>query len=315
MSKKFLAYLEKKGIRHLTTNRDSPQQNGIAERFNKTVNEHSDAQLAHANLPRSFWSLSAEAAVYVINQMPGSHSNWTKTPYELFFGQRPNVANVRVFGCDAYVHIPKARRHKGDPPAEKCIHVGYTHNGYQCWSVSRNKIVESRDVQFHESIGDVLVRTPSRKNHPIEPRPKASDEPSEPKSLKPVDGEESDGSVEYVTPPTIKRQDHDNSSSESDIVTYRDSASEYSLDTQSEIPDGQLDEEGTDIESVLDESDIGSIATEELFNTPDLSELDSDQQSVHSEVEIPLTSDAEAPSAGSASESDVNQSGLDGQYW
>ena len=48
---------------------------------------------------------------------------------------------------------------------------------------------------------------------------------------------------------------------------------------------------------------------------PDLSELESDQQSGHSEAEIPPTSDAEAPSAGSASESDVNQSGLDGQYW
>ena len=39
VSKKFLVYLEKKGIRHLTTNHDSPQQNGIAEQFNKMVND------------------------------------------------------------------------------------------------------------------------------------------------------------------------------------------------------------------------------------------------------------------------------------
>ena len=152
--------------------------------------------------------------------MPGSHSNWTKMPYEMFFGQRPNVANIRVFRCDAYVHIPKVHHHKGDPPAEKCIHIGYTHNGYQCWSISQNKIVESWDVQFHESIGDVLVCTPSWKNHPIELRPKANDKPEEPKLYSP---EESDGSIEYLNLPTINIPNTNDSSSDSDINQYNDS--------------------------------------------------------------------------------------------
>ena len=243
--------------------------------------------------------------------MPGSHSNWTKTPFEMFFGYRPNVANIRVFGCDAYVHIPKACRRKGDPPAEKCIHVGYTHNGYQCWSVSRNKIVESRDVQFHESIGDVLVRTPSRKNRPIDPRPKASDEPHEPKLSAP---DESEGSTEYFNPPTANLSSTDNSSSDSDNDRDSIHSLDNSLDTYSDIPDGQPNGE-LERESILDDSDVASIATEELFNTPDLSDLDSDHQSAHSEAEIPPTSDVEHPSAGSASDSDVNQSGLDGNYW
>ena len=63
-------------------------------------------------------------ATYLKNRCP-TKSVQGKTPYETWFGNKPGVSHFRVFGCEAYAHIPKDERHKLDSKAKKCIFLGY----------------------------------------------------------------------------------------------------------------------------------------------------------------------------------------------
>ena len=74
------------------------------------------------------------------------------TPYEAWTTEKPTVAHLRVFGSDAYAHIPKDERGKLDPKAKKCIFVGYGEEtkGYRLFDPVRGKIFFSRDVVLNE---------------------------------------------------------------------------------------------------------------------------------------------------------------------
>lgn len=75
-----------------------------------------------------------------------------KTPYEFWKGIKPIFFHLRVFGADAYVHVPKDERTKFDSKANKCIHVGYceTQKGFRLWDPATRKVKISREVLFNE---------------------------------------------------------------------------------------------------------------------------------------------------------------------
>jgi hypothetical protein len=75
-----------------------------------------------------------------------------KTPHEVWSRTKPSLQHLRVFGCDAYVHVPKENRSKLDKNDEKCIFIGYKDGvkGYKIWNPETKKIVYSRDVVFRE---------------------------------------------------------------------------------------------------------------------------------------------------------------------
>jgi hypothetical protein len=88
---------------------------------------------------------------YLVNQ---SHSSTLddKTPQEVWTGKKLSLQHLRVFGCDAYVHVPKENRSKMDKKAEKCIFIGYKDGvkGYNIWNLGTKKTIYSRDVVFRE---------------------------------------------------------------------------------------------------------------------------------------------------------------------
>ncbi|CAB4032081.1 Retrovirus-related Pol poly from transposon TNT 1-94, partial [Paramuricea clavata] len=75
-----------------------------------------------------------------------------KTPHECLFGKKPDVSNLKVFGCMCYVHIPDSNRRKLDQKSYEAIFVGYPTGtkGYKVYDVKRRKFMISRDVQFLE---------------------------------------------------------------------------------------------------------------------------------------------------------------------
>ena len=74
------------------------------------------------------------------------------TPHEVWSGKNPSVACHKVFGCDAFVHVPKEKRSKMDKKAVKCIFIGYKEGikGYKIWDIASRKIMYSQDVVFRE---------------------------------------------------------------------------------------------------------------------------------------------------------------------
>jgi hypothetical protein len=187
--KKHLAeYLKSKGIKHETTAPYSPDQNGVAERLNRTVIERTKAILAETELPKTLWMEIASTVVYLKNRSPTKALS-NQTPYEAWYGEKPDLSHLRSIGCTAYIHIPKERRVKLDWNAHKgqLVEDGGT-NQYRIWDPERKDIVISRDVEFDE----IPTQSPST-SIPEPAEPTKSTEATEPvTSPEPAESEEDD---------------------------------------------------------------------------------------------------------------------------
>ena len=86
--------------------------------MNRTLVETVQTMLADSRLPHSFWAEALSTAAYLINQSP-TKTLGDKTPFEAWYGKKPNVNHLRVFGCSAYIHVPKDERKKLDPKVKK----------------------------------------------------------------------------------------------------------------------------------------------------------------------------------------------------
>ncbi|HEV7738404.1 MAG TPA: DDE-type integrase/transposase/recombinase, partial [Chlamydiales bacterium] len=124
LSETFKQFLINQGTSHQLTAPYTPQQNGMAERANRTVVQAAKAMLHSAGLSYGFWERAVETAVFARNRSP-TQSLTYKTPYELLFGRAPDISYMRVFGCLAYRNIPSDNRQKLDPSAEKLTFLGY----------------------------------------------------------------------------------------------------------------------------------------------------------------------------------------------
>ena len=161
MSKDFQAYLTSKGIEHQLTIPHSPQQNGVAERLNRTLMESARAMLSHSNLPNKFWAEAVATAAYLRNRTTTSANEEQLTPFEKWYGHKPNISHLRVFGCAAYSHVASTERRKPDKKAQRVCFIGYSKNpkGYRLINLSTDKVVTRRDVVFNETDFRFFKRT------------------------------------------------------------------------------------------------------------------------------------------------------------
>ena len=146
-------WLKERGIQHQTSAPYTPEQNGVSERKNRTVVEAARSMLSTSGLPRSLWAEACNCAVYVLNRIHSRASpEENKTPFELWFGKKPNLSHLRIFGSDAYVHVPDCKRTKFEPKSTKCHLVGYceAQKAFRLWDSVEKKVTISRDVIFHE---------------------------------------------------------------------------------------------------------------------------------------------------------------------
>jgi hypothetical protein len=144
-------YLVKKGMVHELTAPYTPEQNGAAERLNRTLEERVRAMLEDSKLPPKLWAEAVSTASYIRNRSPVAGK--VKTPVELLYGQKPDISILRTFGARAYVHIPGKLRTKLDPVSKIGVMVGYEPHtkGYRVLLDDTNKITVSRNVMFDES--------------------------------------------------------------------------------------------------------------------------------------------------------------------
>lgn len=151
LSKEFSNYCSQKGIRRQLTARYTPQQNGVAERKNRTIVEMARSMLKAKSLPNTFWAEAVATAVYTLNKSP-TKANPNKTPYEAWHNRKPEIRHFRVFGCLAYSLIPSQHREKFDEKGEKYIFIGYSDESkaYRLINPKTNELIISRDVHFDE---------------------------------------------------------------------------------------------------------------------------------------------------------------------
>jgi hypothetical protein len=139
-------------IKHQTTIPYNPQQNGVAERMNRTLLNMVRSMMFFKNVKLMFWVDTILCVVYVKNNCP-SHALENKTPYEIWYGRIPLMKHLRVFGSTCFALIPKEQRNKLDARSQKCIFFGYsnTTKGYRLYDEVNKKFILSKDVVFLES--------------------------------------------------------------------------------------------------------------------------------------------------------------------
>lgn len=147
----FNEYCKNNGIKRQLTTAYTPQQNGVAERKNRTIMNMVRCLLSEKDIPKTFWPEAVNWTVYVLNRCP-TLSVKNITPEEAWSGVKPSVDHFRIFGSVAHVHIPDARRTKLEDKSYMCILLGVSEEskGYRLYDPISKKIVISRDVVFEE---------------------------------------------------------------------------------------------------------------------------------------------------------------------
>ena len=97
--------------------------------------EKARSMLSGADLEQEFWAEEVGTACYLVNRSPSSTLVEKNLP-EVWIGKKSSLEHLKVFGCDAYVHLPKENRSKLDKNTEKCIFIGYKDGvkGYKIWN-------------------------------------------------------------------------------------------------------------------------------------------------------------------------------------
>jgi hypothetical protein len=153
MSKEFNHFLTNAGISRQHTVRNEPHQNGVAERFNRTLQEAATSIMTESHLPPSMWGHAVDTCTRVHNISPTS-SLKKSVPYTVFHGRKPDVSHLRVFGCTAYVHVQKDQRTGLGSHTQKCVFIGYPpdYKGWKFYNPLTKKVFISKDAVFDERL-------------------------------------------------------------------------------------------------------------------------------------------------------------------
>ena len=161
------------GITYEKTVPDSPNQNGVAERCNRTLGSMARALLIDANLSEWFWPFAVQTAVHIKNRVPHSSLPSNTTPFELWFHRKPNLSHLRLFGVPCTSRILPAAMSKFSPRGESGRHLGYAKDarGYLIWVPGADgrsgSVKVRRDVVFHDPEPSKTVLPRSDNNLPL----------------------------------------------------------------------------------------------------------------------------------------------------
>ena len=152
-----------------------------------------------ACLPQSWWEFAVVHATHVYNRMPIHHLNW-QTPFSALNDRIPDISHLRVFGCGAYVHIPKETHANFlAPKSELMVYLGHTEgikaSLFMC--LPSNQLFTSDTAVFDEAVfpkcdkpspkpGITRLKTPCSQNPPEieDPIPGDFDKPTFPSASK-----------------------------------------------------------------------------------------------------------------------------------
>jgi hypothetical protein len=152
-SKELVAFCKEDGIRRELIAFHNPQQNGVVERKNRTIEESVNAMMNDQNLFMFLWGEAVMTTGYSHNRSPHRILK-NMTPKEAFSGKKPSVEHLRIFGCPVYIHVTKYKRKKLEPSGKRGIFVGYSKSSkaFRIYVPGRQKVEINRDVTFDERI-------------------------------------------------------------------------------------------------------------------------------------------------------------------
>lgn len=218
-------FLAKDGTLHDLSAVYTPQQNGFIEREVRTVTEAARTLLLHSKLEKNFWAEAVNVAVYILNRTISSRKK-DMTSYEGWFGKKPLLGNLHVFGQSAVIKLPDHKMEKFGPKGIKLTFIGYTsiYNSFRFIDLNNFKVYITADAVFLDN-SDIISKEVKEVESEIVTI--ADDKDSSYETLETSDAESSDSTeitdhyeqqsayeynADYSTPPrpeTIQEEEED----------------------------------------------------------------------------------------------------------
>ncbi|GJU17393.1 retrovirus-related pol polyprotein from transposon TNT 1-94 [Tanacetum coccineum] len=151
----FTKFCEDESIVMHFTVRHTPQQNGVAERINRTFLEKVRCMLSNAGLGKEFWAEAVTYVCHLVNRLPSTAIDG-KTPFEKWYGKpATDYDSLHVFGSAAYYHVKES---KLDPRAKKALFMGITSGikGYHllCLETKKTIFIDDVPTTYSEAVRD-----------------------------------------------------------------------------------------------------------------------------------------------------------------
>jgi len=153
LSNEFKKFLEDEGIARQLSVEYTPQQNGVAERANRTIVEMARCMLQQSRLPQSLWAEAVNTATFIRNRSPTKCLD-DKTPFEAWTNEKPYVGFLRIFGSKVVALIKSPKQGKFLQKGKEYVLVGYSDEAkaYRLWKPGTKTVIKSRDVKFCEEL-------------------------------------------------------------------------------------------------------------------------------------------------------------------
>nr|GEW46097.1 retrovirus-related Pol polyprotein from transposon TNT 1-94 [Tanacetum cinerariifolium] len=147
------SFCDEKGISQNFSSPYTPEQNGLAERKNKTLIEDARTMLNGSVLSKHFWTEAVKVAWYTQNKsiIVKRHD---KTPYKILRERIIDISYFHVFGCPVFIHNHKDHLGKFDAKANDGYFLGhyFVSKAFRVFNTRRQQVEETYYVTFNESI-------------------------------------------------------------------------------------------------------------------------------------------------------------------
>jgi transposase InsO family protein len=147
-------YLDQEGIKFEFLVPYTPQQNGVAERKNRTLIELARTMLDEYKTFDHFWAEAINTMCHAVNRLY-LHQLLKKTLYELLTGNKTNVSYFRIFGRKCYVLLTRSKSSKFAPKVYEGFMLGYDSNShaYRVFNKDSSCVETTCDAVFDETNG------------------------------------------------------------------------------------------------------------------------------------------------------------------
>src|SRR4030066_2076831 len=146
---------EEHRIIHEFSSLRTPQQNGVVERNNGSLQEMARTMIHETKMAKYFWAEALNTACYVLNRIY-IRPILNKTSYELFKGRKPSISYFHQFGCTCYILNNKHYLKKFSAKAQKGIFIGYSDRSktYRVYNSETKMVEEFVHIKFNDKEPD-----------------------------------------------------------------------------------------------------------------------------------------------------------------
>ncbi|GJV62124.1 retrovirus-related pol polyprotein from transposon TNT 1-94 [Tanacetum coccineum] len=148
----FVNFCDEKGITQNFSSPYTPEQNGVAERKNRTLIEAARTMLSGSVFSKQYWTEAVATACYTQNKSTIVKRH-LKSPYEIFRKRIPNINFLHVFGCPVYIHNHEDHLEKFGEKADDGYLLGHSliSKAFRVFNIRRQQIKETYHITFNES--------------------------------------------------------------------------------------------------------------------------------------------------------------------